>query len=363
MKTPLFNEHKNLGAKIAPFGGWDMPIQYTGILAEHHHTRQKCSLFDICHMGEFVLSGAAAADDLNRLITQQVNTLAVGQCRYGYLLNEQGGVIDDLTCYRLGEQSFYLVVNAATCADDAAWIKSHLSGSTQFNDVSSATAKLDVQGPASRSALEALWQITLPELGYFRAQPIVVHGIELLLSRTGYTGEWGYELYFPSDQAVAMWQELLTSPDIEPAGLGARDTLRLEMGYALYGHELTADQSPLSASSGAFIDWHKEFIGREALVAEKERGCARVLVGLELPSRRAARHGDEVQLCGSRAGWVTSGSFSPSLGKAVAMAYIDREISEPLQEVTICARGAKLVGSVCSLPFYKAGTARRLQAR
>jgi aminomethyltransferase len=359
MKTPLYHEHLSLRARMAPFGGWDMPIQYEGILAEHEHTRTACSLFDICHMGEFEVSGATACDDLERLLTQRISTLGPGQCRYGYLLNEQGGVLDDLTCYRLDEDRYYLVVNAATARRDGEWIQAHLSGTTVFRDVSQQTAKLDVQGPASREALAACCDGDVPALKYFHACEFELFGTRCLLSRTGYTGEWGYELYFPAEEAVRFWRLLLADERIKPAGLGARDTLRLEMGYPLYSHELFEDRTPIGASRGMFIDFSKEFIGREPVLNEKVRGPSKVLVGLQLESKRAARAGDKVMLVDAPVGFVTSGSVAPSLGVAVAMAYVDAEVSAPEQVLDIEVRGKKLPATVVELPFYRNGTARK----
>ncbi len=359
MKTPLYNEHILLGARMAPFGGWDMPIQYEGILAEHQQTRSACSLFDICHMGEFLLMGKDAAGDLERMLTQRISTLAVGQCRYGYLLNEDSCVLDDLTCYRLGEDRYYLVVNAATTGRDAAWIRERISPDTLFEDVSEITAKLDVQGPSSRAGLERVAGCVLPDLKYFHAAQVKLLGTECLVSRTGYTGEWGYELYFPATEAVRFWKALVADEGIRPAGLGARDTLRLEMGYPLYGHELFEDRSPLGASHGLFVDFTKTFIGREALLREKDAGSRKHLVGLRLETKSAARADDVVRLVDAPVGYVTSGSLAPSLGVAVALAYVDAEVSTPKQELTIETRGRRLAAEVVELPFYREGTARK----
>lgn len=344
---------------MAPFGGWNMPIQYAGILQEHRHTRTACSLFDICHMGEFLITGPRAQDDLERLLTQRVSTLAPGQCRYGYLLNDAGCVLDDLTCYRLGADRFYLVVNAATTARDAAWMREHLSPDTVFEDVSGSTAKLDVQGPQSRAALERVTGAPLPELKYFHAAYAEILGTECLVSRTGYTGEWGYELYFPASEAVRFWKSLLADEAIQPAGLGARDTLRLEMGYPLYGHELFEDRSPLGVSRGLFVDFTKPFIGREPLLREKDAGSRKLLVGLRLETKSAARADDVVKLVDAPVGFVTSGSLAPSLGVAVAMAYVDAEVSTPKQELTIESRGRRQPAEVVELPFYRDGSARK----
>ena len=360
MKTPLFETHAKLGARIAPFGGWDMPIQYEGIMAEHEQTRKRAAIFDICHMGEFELRGPTAERDLENLLTQNIGAIKLGQARYGYLLRDDGGVMDDLTCYRLGAESFYLVVNAGTREGDAKWIRSHLSPQTEFRDVSDATAKLDIQGPASREEIEKVIGKKLPDLNYFFATEFEMLGTKTLLSRTGYTGEWGYEIYFPWNDAIRFWDAFTAGGAIKPAGLGARDTLRLEVAYPLYGHELGTDKSPVAASRGMFMDLKKDFIGKAACVRDVEKGCPRYLAGLRLETKRAARAGDKV-LCGSKqAGEITSGSLAPSIGIAVALAYLDTERCPPGTKLEIAVAGGKtLPATVVELPFYKDGTARK----
>jgi len=355
--TPLHGEHVALGARMAEFGGWDMPIQYEGILAEHEHTRTQTGLFDICHMGELELTGPSAAADLERLLTMNVSTLAAGQCRYGFLLNEQGGVIDDLTCYRLGEERYMLVVNASTAEGDAAWVRQHLSPQTGFADLSDGIAKLDVQGPTSRAELENVFGQKLPDLGYFRAEYVQCLGTEMLVSRTGYTGDWGYELYFPAAEAVRIWRALLANGNIKPVGLGARDTLRLEMGYSLYGHELSLDRTPVATSRGAFIRKEGGFIG-EAAVRHDLAAPREFLVALEFDSKRAARAHDKVFSGGAEIGQVTSGSVSPSLGKAVALAFVAAGCAAVGKVLDVEIRGKLFSAKVVELPFYKNGTAR-----
>lgn len=358
MKTPLYDAHVKLGARMAPFGGWDMPIQYEGILAEHEYTRKACGLFDICHMGEFELRGPGAVADLERLLTLPVASIAIGQCKYGFLLNDEGGVLDDLTCYRLGEDHFMLVVNAATCADDAAWIRNRLSPRTEFHDISAWTGKLDIQGPRSRQYLEDAFELPLPELKYFHFTRITLMGCSCLLSRTGYTGEWGYELYMPMERVTAFWDALLAKGAIKPVGLGARDTLRLEAGYPLYGHELSTARTPAAAFGKSFLNLDKEFCGAAAVRRDLEKGSAQQLVGLKLASKRAARHGDAIRAGGQVAGVVTSGSLAPSLGYAVAMAYVDRAVLEQKLPLEVETKGTCLPVEITELPFYKSGTVR-----
>jgi aminomethyltransferase len=344
---------------MAPFAGWDMPIQYEGILTEHLYTRQHASLFDTCHMGEFDIRGPNAEADLERLVTQSVSTLADGQCRYGFLLGEDGGVIDDLMVYRRSAHDFFLVVNAGTLQGDAEWIRAHLSPDTTFADRSPETAKLDVQGPRAREAVENALGTPLPDLKYFRFSEVDLAGVPCTVSRTGYTGEWGYEFYFPADQAPRIWDLFLGQSDIKPAGLGARDTLRLEVGYALYGSELSSRQTPVGASRGMFIDMNKTFIGKDAVARDLEEGVARYLAPLQLETKRAARAHDKVFNGDREVGEVTSGALGPSLGVAIALAYVDRDLCGVHQVLEVEVRGKRLPAQVVELPFYKHGTARK----
>lgn len=344
---------------MGPFGGWIMPIQYAGILAEHTHTRAHVSVFDTCHMGELIVSGPKAAEDLDRLVTSSIAGLSIGQCRYGYLLNDEGGVLDDVTCYRLDDTRYMLVVNAGTRESDAAWVRERLSPDTRFEDRSDTTAKLDVQGPEARAAAEEALGVSLPDLKYFRFALALWEGSTLLVSRSGYTGEFGYEFYAPAERAVDLWQGLLAPGRIRPAGLGARDTLRLEVGYPLYGHELSPARTPVAAARGRFIDRTKAFFhGRTAVERDLEAGCERYLTGLRLAGKASARTGDAVGLDGEVVGEVTSGSFAPSLGVAVALAYVRADIIAAGRAVEVLYRGRGLPAVPVEPPFYKEGTAR-----
>ena len=360
LRTPLYDTHVALKARMVPFGGWDMPVQYEGILAEHEQTRKRAAIYDICHMGEFELNGPTAEADLNRLLTMNVPAITQGQAKYGFLLDDEGGVIDDLTCYRLGPQSFFLVVNAGTRVGDREWIESRLSPTTIFEDHSDLTGKLDVQGPDSRAALEEIFGVKLPDLGYFKSVQTTLGGVPMLLSRTGYTGEWGYELYFDINKTVELWNTITASGRVKPAGLGARDTLRLEVGYPLYGHELGRSRTPVAAFRGMFIDMTKDFTGKAACARDVANGCPQYLCGLKLESKRAARQGDAVvDAAGNKVGEVTSGSVGPSLGIAIAMAYVDAALTAPGTVLAVDVRGTALPATVVPLPFYTGGTARK----
>jgi len=357
-QTPLYQAHRELGARIGPFAGWEMPIQYAGIVPEHLHTRSLASIFDTCHMGEFDFQGPGAESDLEGLVTQSVSSMKDGQCRYGFLLNEQGGILDDITVFRRNAEHFFMVVNAGTLEPDAEWIRERLSSKTRFADLSPGRAKLDIQGPRSREQMEAVTGSSLPDLRYFRFCDTELCGVPCTLSRTGYTGEWGYEFYFSAESATQLWETFLRDTSIRPAGLGARDTLRLEVGYPLYGHELSVNQTPVPAFGGQFMDVSKSFIGRDAVLRELEEGPPRKMCGLLLQSKRAAREGDRVMLDGEEIGSVSSGSLAPSMQVAVAIAFVDSAHTEPGTMLDIQIRGKPLPAKVVELPFYRDGTAR-----
>ncbi len=331
-----------------------MPIRYAGILAEHTHTRHRASVFDTSHMGEVELRGPGAAADLDRLLTRTVAGQPLGTCRYGYMLDDAGGVLDDLTCYRLEVDRFLLVINAGCAERNTAWIRARAGAATTVEDRTAATGKLDVQGPESRRLLEEALDIAVPDLKFFRCAPVAWRDTTLLISRSGYTGEHGYELYLPAERAGDCWDALLRPGEIRPAGLGARDTLRLEMGYPLYGHELTLDRTPVAAARGRFIDRQPEhdFIGRAAVERDLAEGCPRTLCGLRLAGRRAARAGDAVTAGDTVVGEVTSGSMAPSLGVAVAMAYVDDALTAPGTPLSVPVRGNTLEAVVATPPFY-----------
>ncbi len=353
LKTPLHSWHMAQGAKMAPFAGWDMPIQYAGILAEHQHTREAASAFDICHMGEFYLKGPGAAEALGKALTVNIETLAPGRCRYGFLLNERGGIMDDLIVYRLEDEHFMIVVNAACRRSDFAAIKSRVPAGLFFEDASDGLGKIDLQGPKSLEALEAILPGPWRKLPYFGFAKAAFDGVELLISRTGYTGELGFEIYLPTQKTEALWLACLNTPLVKPAGLGARDTLRLEVGLPLYGQDLDDEHSPAEAGYSAMLTSKAPFVGREKATETRE-----ILTALAIEGRRSARHNDAVLLpSGQAVGRVTSGSFAPSLGHAVALAYVGKEHAEQ-PEFVIQAAKVELPAKRVALPFYGGGTAR-----
>ena len=321
-KTPLYESHVALGAKIAPFGGWLMPIQYEGILAEHEYTRRVVSLFDICHMGEFLLQGDVVLSGLDRIVTQNIVSMPVGSCRYGFMLNEAGGVLDDLVVYRLKKDSWMLVVNAATIAGDEANLRKYLSKDAKLENISAKTGKLDVQGPDSQEILQSIFGDDIKKLNYYTFANFTFGKESCIISRTGYTGELGFEIYISADRVVELWDFLLATKRIKSAGLGCRDTLRLEMGYPLYGHDLDLNHTPLAAGFAKFVDLSKDFVGKPALLAEQKNGFKEHLVCFKGNSRRAPRQGFTIFDGQNRVGTVTSGSFSPSLLVGIGMGYV-----------------------------------------
>ncbi|MDP8259030.1 MAG: glycine cleavage system aminomethyltransferase GcvT [Candidatus Aadella gelida] len=353
-RTPLYEEHLKLGAKIVPFSGWSMPLQYTGIIDEHFQTREKVGLFDICHMGELVVEGRAAENDLEKLLSCSIKDIAQGKCRYGFLLNGSGGIIDDLIVFRTGEETFMLVVNSATTQKDLDWILQNISSETKARDISEETAKIDLQGPGSSSVIK---QVTgydeETKLKRFSFDEISLEGIKILLSRTGYTGEAGYELFFDAPMAPRVWQALLSCEEAKPIGLGARDTLRMEMGYSLYGNDIDETRSPLEASLSAFVCMEKDFIGKTALIKQLEEGVEQVLKGFICEGRRSARKGFSVIIKGQTIGKVTSGGFSPSMQKGIGLCYLDAESSNAGTEILLTDGKIEIKAVISDMPIYK----------
>ncbi len=352
--TPLTEWHRENGAKMAPFAGFDMPVQYKGIIVEHKHTRSKAGIFDISHMGEFALAGAGAKDALNKIVSHELETLSPGKCRYGFLLNASGGINDDLIIYCLAEDEYMLVVNGSCREKDFNHITANLPDGLALSDISDQTGKIDIQGPESLDVLNTLMGEDWNALNYFNFQTTEALGFPMIVSRTGYTGELGYELYLPSDKSLEVWEKLAQDDRVEPIGLGARDTLRLEIGYPLYGQDLDEEHTPKEAGAGFFLKKETEYIGKSGLGEVKES-----LIALVIDGRRTARHHDEVLLpSGEKTGVVTSGSFAPSLGHCVALAYVRAEDADKDNFIIKTAR-VELEAKKSALPFYKDGTARK----
>jgi glycine cleavage system T protein (aminomethyltransferase) len=358
--TPLCQNHIALGARMVPFAGWNMPVQYTeGIISEHNHTREQVSLFDICHMGEFRLTGSGVAEALDKIFPRLASSQKPGSCRYNFLLTDRGTVIDDLIIYRMDEEEFYIVVNAGSKDADLARLRELLPDNIKVVDESDTTAKLDLQGPESAEVLASLGFDKAELPGYYKWIKTEIKGIPVLLSRTGYTGELGFELYFAADKAPELWDLLLENQKVKPAGLGARDTLRLEMGYPLYGHEMDTDTTPIEAGFGGMlkISEDRKFPGVDIL---RNAQKTKQLAGIEIEGRRAAREGAEVTIDGNIVGKVTSGTFSPSLSKAIALVYFNADVTVEMgMGVELAAGRSTINGKVTELPFYKSSSVRK----
>ena len=350
LKTPLYETHLALGAKMAPFGGWMMPIQYQGILAEHAHTRQGVSLFDICHMGEFMLQADPVLSGFDRLVTQNITAMPIAACRYGFMLNAQAGILDDLIVYRMNKSAWMLVVNAATTSEDLAHLKENLSTGYILENVSDKMAKLDLQGPQSLDVLEKIFGQEIKKLNYYTFSEFIFQGQHCIVSRTGYTGEWGYEIYIANDYVISLWELLLSDARVKPAGLGCRDTLRLEMSYPLYGQDLDTQHSPLAVGLLKFVDLSKDFIGKDALIKEQKDGPKEQLIYFQADSRRAPRHGFAIFVNNQRVGTVTSGSFSPSLSVGIGMGYVAGDYAIGAQ-LTVKDTGIEIPVKIVQRPF------------
>jgi len=356
-RTPLYRKHVSLGARMAPFGGFEMPIQYCGIIDEHMAARKHAAVFDTCHMGEFHFRGPAVVEELERIVTCPVASMEIGQCRYGFVCNESGGVIDDQVLYRMDHNDFFMVVNASTQDTDFVWITQHMSSETSRKNLSETTAKIDLQGPASPRIMQRLMQEPIDGMKYYRHRQNNYRGKKVLTSRTGYTGEIGFEIYCEPDLAECFFDDCLEC-GAKPAGLGARDTLRLEMGMPLYGHELDMQRNPAETGFLRSIDTTKRFIGSPTVLdpsAAREK-----LVGLMLATRRAARAADRIVDSSSEVvGTVTSGSFSPSLQKAIALGYVKKRFGAPGTALAVDTGRGRLEAVVADLPFWREATARK----
>jgi aminomethyltransferase len=361
-QTPLNAAHRALGGKMIDFGSWDMPVQYTaGVIEEHLRTRNVAGLFDVSHMGEIHVDGADAIRFVNYLTTNDVTKLVDGQAHYSALTNETGGVIDDLLVYRFGEEKLLLVVNASTQDNDWAWISSHKNDfDVDLRHASIEYCQIAIQGPKAIEILSQLTDTDLNSVKYYHFTHGAVDNVPAILSRTGYTGEDGFEVYADAAAAEQLWNKMLeagnygSADGILPCGLAARNTLRLEAAMSLYGHELSEEISPLEANLGWICKLNKgNFIGQASLQKQKEAGLHRKLVGFEMTDKGIGRDGFDVFVNGKKAGFVSSGSPAPFLKKNIGLAFVPTELANPGQEIEIDVRGKHLKAQIVQTPFYK----------
>src|SRR5437879_852752 len=361
-RTPLNSAHRCLGGRMVEFGGWDMPVQYpAGTMTEHLRTRARAGVFDVSHMGEIDVRGSDAIPFVNRLTSNDVTKLIDGQAQYSALTTPEGTVIDDLLVYRFAEDHLLLVVNAGTTEKDWSWINSHRrEENVQLQNRSADYCQLAIQGPDAISILQKLTALPLSEIKYYHFRAGEVDGVTAIISRTGYTGEDGFEVYASAGQAEQLWNKILdagkfgSDEGVLPCGLAARNTLRLEAGMCLYGHEIDETTTLLEANLGWITKLNKgDFIGRDRLQKQKDEGIERKLAGFEVTDRGIARDGQDVLINGARAGRVTSGSPAPFLKKNIGMAYVPVEVANEGRTIEIDVRGRMVVAQVVPLPFYK----------
>jgi aminomethyltransferase len=358
-KTPLHARHCASGARMVPFGGWDMPVEYSGIVAEHLAVRERAGLFDVSHMGQIEIAGKDALDAVQRISCNDASKLAIGQAQYSGLLTPEGTFVDDLLVYRLAAQHFLLVVNASHIATDYAYIAEHIkpAGDAVAVDASSRYALIAVQGPKALEVLQSLTAIDLASMKYYWFAHGEVASVRATVSRTGYTGEDGFEIFVPPQSADRVWQALIAagqSVDIIPCGLGARDTLRLEAAMRLHGNDIDDSTTVLEADLGWIVGWKKtDFIGAPVLRAQKADGVRRKLVGFEMRDRGIARSGHDIYVGDAKAGNVTSGTQTPYLKKAIGLGYVPVEHSANGSEFDVDIRGRRVRAAVVPTPFYK----------
>lgn len=357
-RTPLYETYKQSGAKLIDFGGWELPVQFSSIKEEHEAVRTKAGLFDVSHMGEITVAGSDSLAFLQKMMTNDVSALTDGRAQYTAMCYENGGTVDDLLIYKKKDGEYLLIVNAANIPKDFEWLQQHLSGDVELTNVSDDIALLALQGPLAQKVLQKLTTEDLSEIKFFHFKDNVeLNGVKALVSRTGYTGEDGFELYCGKDDAAALWTAILEAGKEEgvlPCGLGARDTLRFEANLPLYGQELSKDITPIEAGIGFAVKTNKEnFIGKEILKEQKESGASRKLVGLEMIDKGIPRHGYEVFVGEEKIGEVTTGTQSPTLKKNVGVALLRSEFSSLGTEVEVQIRQKRLKAKVVSTPFYK----------
>jgi aminomethyltransferase len=355
-RTALYDIHRQLGGKMVEFGGFEMPVQYTGIIEEHRRVRERVGLFDVSHMGEVELRGADALEFVQRITINDASRLTPGRVQYSAMCYDDGGIVDDLLIYHMGD--FYLlVVNAANTEKDIAWIRDHLKGKVTLTDRSDEFTLIAIQGPRSLETLRKLTALDLPAIQYYHHTRGVVGGVDMTVSRTGYTGELGFELYLPSEVKTSegIWHALTAAGEefgIGPAGLGARDTLRLEMGFCLYGHDIDQTTNPIEAGLGWITKIDKgDFIGRAAIQKVKAQRPRRKLTGFALKDKAFPRPGYVLRADGRDVGTVTSGTFSPTLDRGIGMGYVEAGKARPGTDITVCIRDREFAAEITSFPF------------
>jgi aminomethyltransferase len=356
--TALTQKHISLGAKMVPFAGYNMPVQYEGINAEHNTVRTGVGVFDVSHMGEFILKGEHALDLIQRVTSNDASKLYNGKVQYSCLPNEDGGIVDDLLVYQIDEKTYMLVVNASNIEKDWNWIQKYNTKGVEMHNISDQTSLLAIQGPKAAEALQSLTDVDLAAMEYYTFVKGNFAGIaNVVISATGYTGAGGFEIYFDNSHAFEIWDAVFNAGEslgIKPIGLAARDTLRLEMGFCLYGNDIDETTSPIEAGLGWITKFSKSFTNSEALLAQKEAGIKRKLIGFEMVDRGIPRHDYEIaDANGNIIGRVTSGTQAPSLQKAIGMGYVDKGFDKENTEIFIVIRNTNIKAKVVKFPFYK----------
>lgn len=357
--TALTHVHEKLGAKLVPYAGFNMPVSYEGVNAEHETVRKGVGVFDVSHMGEFLVTGPNALEFLQKICSNDVSKLNVGQAQYCYFPNEKGGIVDDLIVYKIAEEKYLLVVNASNIQKDWEWIQKQNTLNADVRDLSDEYSLLAIQGPKAIESMQSLTSVDLKAIKFYHFEVGDFAGIpHVIISATGYTGSGGFEIYCKNSEVEKIWEKVFEAGEaygIKPIGLAARDTLRLEMGFCLYGNEIDEETSPLEAGLGWITKFSKDFINSENLKKEKEEGIKNKLIGFELKDRGIPRQGyDIVTQDGEKIGVVTSGTMAPSLGKAIGMGYVPIDFSTPGTEIFISIRNKPVAAVIVKTPFYKA---------
>ena len=364
-RTALHAEHLKAGAKMTEFHGWDMPLYYTSILDEHKAVRHAVGIFDISHMGQVLVSGAGALDALNALVVSDLEKVGEGRACYTLLTNEHGGIVDDIIIYRVGMDEYLVIINCGNREKDTQWLRAHARGSVSMQSISEGRSIVAIQGPQAASLLDEVLRATVSSLGRFDVQALPKFGPRVWISRTGYTGSDGFEVFAPNDVAVRLWQDLLArgqSRGIKPIGLGARDTLRLEAGLRLYGTDMDDAATPYDAGLGWTVAIHKpSFLGKSALVEQKAKGPARHFIGFTMGEGPVPRHGCLIMSNGRQVGAVTSGTFSAELKSSIGMGYVEAASAAPGTALSITIRNRAYPAAVVKLPFWKSASASAAQ--